>query len=187
MEGTSAFMINRRALLDASRLAVLGGAALTLTGCQALERDPLPDMVSLAPVPGLKTPMGSPLPGLTGRVFRDRAVVLNVWASWCPYCRSEHDTLMRLGRNGTIPVLGIVYRDQPEAAAHYLRSAGNPYRALGQDQQNWVRSHLRQSGVPATHIVAPNGRVIATFPGALNHDRVESELRPAYERAKTIS
>lgn len=169
-----------------SALVIAAGGALALAGCNPVARAPLPETVNLPSIAGLKTAMGSPLPGLSGAVFRRGPVVLNVWASWCPYCQGEHDTLMALARDPNLMLLGIVFRDKPEAAAAYLRKAGNPYRALGLDQNQWVSKNLRQSGVPTTYVVDGAGKILEVLVGGLSPDRVETSLRPAYERAKAL-
>lgn len=173
---------NRRTILG-----LAAGGAVSLGGCNPMQRDPLPDIVNLAPVPGLTTALGSPLPGLKGSVFRRSALVLNVWASWCPYCQGEHDTLMALARDPNLMLAGIVYRDRPEAARDYLRKTGVPFRALGVDSGGWVWRHLGQSGVPHTYVVDKHGKVVEVLPGALTRQWVESRLRPAYERAKATA
>ena len=162
-------------------------SALALGGCNPLARDPLPDVVHLPPVSGLTTAMGSPLPGLAGPVFRRMPVVLNVWASWCPFCQGEHGTLMALARDPNLMLLGIAFRDKPEPVRNYLRSAGNPFRALALDRDGWVGRHLRQSGVPTTYVINAAGKIVEILPGALTWQRVETTLRPAYERAKATA
>ncbi|MGL4495514.1 MAG: redoxin family protein [Beijerinckiaceae bacterium] len=177
MEGMS-----RRAAIAAT--LALGA---TVAGCNGTPSAPLPETVNLPPVPGARTPMGSQAPGLIGRVFRGEPAIVNVWASWCPYCRSEHELLNALGRDPRIRLLGILRGDDPAKAADYLRQAGNPYRALGVDQAGFAAKHLRPRGVPATYVVDPLGRIVAHLPGALSPERVESELRPAYQRARTLT
>lgn len=169
-----------------NRRGVLGLAAgAALAGCNPASRKPLPDMTDLPAVAGLTTAMGSPLPGLQGPVFRRTALVLNVWASWCPYCRGEHGLLMKLAQNPNMTLIGIVFRDHPEPVRDYLRKDGNPYRALGMDRNGWVAQHLGQRGVPSTYVVDASGRIIESFLGSLTAERVETSLRPAYERAKS--
>ena len=47
---------------------------------------------------------------LTGSVM-----LLNVWATWCPACRTEHSYLMALAEQG-VPIVGLNYKDdRPKA------------------------------------------------------------------------
>ena len=44
--------------------------------------------------------------------------VLNVWASWCPNCRTEHPLLGDLA--SAVPLYGLNYRDKGDAACAWL-------------------------------------------------------------------
>ena len=53
--------------------------------------------------------------------------LLNVWASWCRACRVEHPLLLELAKNGTIPIVGLNYKDERSDARAWLTRHGNPY------------------------------------------------------------
>lgn len=162
-------------------LGLAAGAAL-LSGCRAgAEGTVLPD-VALPPLPDLSR-NGWPVPGIAAGQFRGRVSVLNVWASWCPYCRGEHDQLMRLSQDGRLALVGLVYRDKPEAASTYLRRAGNPFRAVSHDPEGRLTRALGPRGVPATYVVDRTGRVVLHVSGALDDAVVGERLRPALLRA----
>ena len=52
--------------------------------------------------------------------------MLNVWASWCAACRDEHPLLIELGESRIVPIVGLNYKDKPEAGKAWLQQFGDP-------------------------------------------------------------
>lgn len=168
---------------DAGRRALLLGLpALLLAGCSKAVGATLPE-VELAGLPGLLTADGRPVPGLVRDAFRRGPALLNIWASWCPDCRAEHGQLMRLARDNGLRLLGLVFRDKPEAAAAYLRRAGNPFEAVALDDGGIARL-LGQKGVPYSYVVSGRGRVLAMVAGSLDDRAVAETIMPAVRSAQ---
>jgi cytochrome c biogenesis protein CcmG/thiol:disulfide interchange protein DsbE len=168
-------------LLAPTRRAVLGLAALGgLAAC-----DPLGNVLPAVSLPGVEglTLHGWPVPGIAGDQFRRRVSVLNVWASWCPYCRSEHGELMKLSNDRRFALVGLVFQDTAEKARAYLKAAGNPFSALAVDGNGVFTRVLGQRGVPATYVIDREARVTLRLRGAISPERVTAELMPAVETA----
>ena len=49
-----------------------------------------------------------------------KPVLLNVWATWCPTCRAEHQYLNQLSAQG-IRVVGMNYKDDRQKAISWLK------------------------------------------------------------------
>ena len=62
-------------------------------------------------------------------IINGKPVLINVWATWCPTCRAEHQYLRSLAAQG-IRIVGINYKDDRQKAVNWLHELGNPY-ALG--------------------------------------------------------
>lgn len=116
----------------------------------AMDR-PLPEF-SLAPMPG--TDLGFASSDLLGRV-----VLINVFASWCSSCRSEHPKLLQLAKTADVPIYGVNWKDSKGAGKLFLNKAGNPYIATGDDSMGMLGSALNVTGVPETYIVDAQGRL----------------------------
>lgn len=109
---------------------------------------------------------------------RGRVVVLAFWATWCAACRAEAPALSRLHARGA-RVFGVSVDALPlarvDAAA---RRFGMTYPiALA------TRADAERFGVevlPTIYVIAPDGRVAASFTGAAS----ERALREAVDRAR---
>jgi len=166
------------------RVVVAGGAATLLAACTQETVAVLP-AVTIPPVEGLRTSSGWPVPGITPDTFRGGVTVLNVWASWCGYCRGEHQLLKSLAADGRFRLIGLVYKDNPTAARAYLREAGNPYHALGLDPRNMLTKALNQRGVPNTFVIDTSGNVVARVPGALSDESIKRIILSAVVSARS--
>ena len=180
-------MLSRRTLLSVSALGGFGALGMWYgwrTGRIALGPVDLPE-VALPPVPGV-TFAGAPVPGVDTQAFRDKLVVLNFWASWCPYCRSEHHLLMELAADPKLALVGVVMDDTAEKVAGYLNAEGNPFRYLSIDAKREIIRPMRQRGVPST-LVIPPGQTRSAFkhPGALTKPVIANALRPVLDAALT--
>lgn len=142
-----------RYAIPAALLAVL--AALFLRGLQlqpGYEESPL--VCQPAPefsLPDLADPaerVGSP--DLSGRM-----ALLNVWATWCIGCRQEHAYLLELARSG-VPIYGINWNDDREAALEWLDTLGNPYVASAFDDVGSVAIDYGVYAAPETFLISPD-------------------------------
>ncbi len=115
--------------------------------------------------------------------LRDGEVKLvNYWASWCAPCRAEHPNLEALAEEG-IPVYGINYKDPLGNAETFLTDLGDPYRAIGRDEQGRMALDWGLYGVPETYVIDGEGTIILRFAGPITERVIESTIRPALEKA----
>ena len=98
-----------------------------------------------------------------------RPMIVNVFASWCAPCRLEHPKLMALKARG-VAVVGIAYKDEPEATAAFLDELGDPYSMVLVDREGRAGLDLGVSGVPESFAVDALGRVVAKQSGPLLED-----------------
>ncbi|USD66386.1 DsbE family thiol:disulfide interchange protein [Vibrio sp. SCSIO 43136] len=95
--------------------------------------------------------------------------LVNVWASWCGVCLSEHDYLHTLADSG-IPILGINYRDKVSSAAQYLHTQGNPYQKIAFDPNAELALKLGVIGTPESILVDRQGKIQVRHLGKLTPD-----------------
>lgn len=102
--------------------------------------------------------------------YRGRVVFLNLWATWCPPCLEELPAIANLAANPRlkdVAFLCISTDESAEAVRNYVKS------------KNWPMTVLRAvspppglvaDGLPATFVIAPDGRVVVAEVGSAQWD-----------------
>ena len=104
--------------------------------------------------------------------------LLNVFGSWCPTCQDEHPFLMREGKSLGIRLIGLDWKDQPEAAKRWLKQFGNPYQTIIVDEDGHAGIDFGVYGAPETFLVDAQGVIRYKRIGMLTPDVIASELKP---------
>ena len=154
-------------------LAVFLGIGLSL--------DPraIPSPLIGKPVPEFRlAPVKGRTLGLATEDLKGEVSVVNVFASWCTACREEHPLWMELARRRALPIHGLNYKDQPDAAARWLDELGDPYTRTGADLDGRVGIDWGVYGVPETFVIDRQGRIRRKFIGAITRKIVDAELLP---------
>ena len=166
-------------------LGTLFGGYLIATQFFGYERDSLPSALIDRPVPETALPpLFEERPGLDPALLRAPGVKLvNVWASWCGPCRVEHPELMRLAEAG-VPIHGLNYKDEPQAARGFLEELGDPYQAVGRDPSGRAGVEWGVYGVPETFVIDGDGRIVLKHVGPIQNDDLETIILPAIAAAE---
>lgn len=120
--------------------------------------------------------------GLASRDLEGEVSLVNVFASWCVACRTEHPILLQLQREGVVPIYGLNYKDHPDDAAAWLDSLGDPYTRTGADLDGRVAIDWGVYGVPETFLIDRNGRIAYKHIGPVTAEVLEQKLRPLIAR-----
>ena len=146
-----------------------------------LDWDPTWTFDTVEDAPWIKD-VGGTVPASTVN-FHDGTYVVNVWASWCPPCRSEMPAMLQLARTlekEKITFVFISYDEGwPEVAQMYRDVAGGMPRGVvnvrdvkgagaGTDKPTdtfWVR--LGATAVPETFVIR-DGKVLAKVVGEID-------------------
>jgi len=91
--------------------------------------------------------------------FVGKPVLINVWATWCPSCRQEHEQLLRIAQDNKIDIIGLNYKDERAAATNWLRQLGNPYVFNIYDEAGMLGLDLGVYGAPETYLLDAQGVV----------------------------
>jgi|TARA_R110002020_G_scaffold469794_1_gene695084 cytochrome c biogenesis protein CcmG/thiol:disulfide interchange protein DsbE len=162
-------------------------AVLGVVLAWGLTRDPgnLPSTLISKPVPDFALPpvKGRTL-GLSSTDLKGEVSLVNVFASWCVACRAEHPLFMKLAAQGTVPLHGLNYKDQPDDAAKWLDSLGDPYTRTGADISGRVAIDWGVYGVPETFVIGADGRVAYKHIGPVSDEALNGTILPLVEELR---
>lgn len=145
----------------ARRRAILSAlAACALAACgKASEEDRTFPSLALARLEG----------GVIGLdALRDRPVLVNLWATWCPPCRREMGSLERMSRRvgDAIRVVGISVDEDLNLAREFVRKEGVTFVNLTDPGMRALRGPLSVTTLPETVLVKPDGQIVLRIRGA---------------------
>ena len=160
-------------------LAALLGAGLNLDPAE------VPSPLVGKAVPGFRlAQLDDPGRSISPADLRGQVWLLNVWASWCAACRDEHHALSAFAQSGSVPVIGLNYKDTREQGLAWLERFGNPYHATAFDQDGRVGLEFGVYGVPETFVIDKRGVVRFKFIGALTPALIRHKLMPLIAELK---
>ncbi len=125
------------------------------------------------------------VPGFaTADLAKGKVTVVNFWASWCGPCVEEHPLLADLKVAAGVDVFGVNYKDQASSARRFLGRYGNPFAAVGTDDNGRNAIEWGVYGMPETFIVNGKGEIIYKHVGPLSAEAIKSKIVPLIEKAK---
>jgi thiol-disulfide isomerase/thioredoxin len=106
-------------------------------------------------------------------------VILNFWASWCPSCREEVPMFNRLNKKiagSSILLYGIEAENlSPDDQDTAIQKVGMEYPVLRQDpSDSWGIERIEV--IPTTVIINPRGKVVATYKGVMDGDKLLKDI-----------
>ncbi|WP_168403208.1 DsbE family thiol:disulfide interchange protein [Erwinia amylovora] len=115
-------------------------------------------------------------------VLKDgKPLLLNVWATWCPTCRAEHQFLNSLATQG-VRVVGLNYKDDRQKAIRWLNTLGNPYALSLYDGDGMLGLDLGVYGAPETFLIDGRGIIRYRHTGELNERVWGGEVKPLWQK-----
>ena len=117
--------------------------------------------------------------------LRGKAVVLNIWASWCIPCKEEApylEQVWRSNRERGLVVLGLDARDFRADARRFAKRLGLTF-PLVYDGPGDELDGYGITGFPETFVIDREGRVVEAFAGAVNGEDERVRLRAAIDEA----
>ena len=104
--------------------------------------------------------------------------IFNVWASWCTPCRVEHPLWNQLAPQKLVPIVGLNYKDQPDAAKRWLAELGDPYMLTVSDLDGRVGIDWGVYGVPETFVIDKKGVIRHKHIGPVTPEAMQKKIIP---------
>ena len=144
---------------------------------------PAPRQDFLAPDFTLKTPEGETF-ALSG--LRGQAVLVNLWATWCPPCRAEMPAIQKLydeykDQDFVVFAINMTYKDDFSAIAPFVQENKLSFPILLDETGEVARKYELRS-LPSSFFIDQNGVIQEVVIGgpmaeALLRTRIESLLQ----------
>ena len=100
---------------------------------------------------------------------KDKLILVNMWATWCPPCRAELPSLADLSNDaslsGSLVVLCVSTDDRPEALKSFLSKNKLAFPAYFAPE---LPSDYVTDGIPATFLMNSDGQLLGSEVGAAN-------------------
>ncbi len=91
--------------------------------------------------------------------LRGQVSLVNVFGSWCTPCAVEHPTIVDIGQQDVVRIVGVNWRDERAAGQAWLNRLGNPYDIVLFDDLSLLAIGLGVTGAPESFIVDASGTV----------------------------
>jgi cytochrome c biogenesis protein CcmG/thiol:disulfide interchange protein DsbE len=153
-------------------------AVFLAVGLNLNPRD-IPSPLIDKPAPAFSAPkLGAPSETLSQADLKGKVWLFNVWASWCVSCRSEHPILNQLAQQKAAVIVGLNYKDEPDAAKNWLTQLGNPYDVSIMDQDGRIGIDWGVYGVPETFVIDKKGVIRYKHTGPVTSQDVQAIFLP---------
>lgn len=121
---------------------------------------------------------------LSSKALKGEVSLVNIFASWCVACVSEHPLLMELNKKNLVPIHGINYKDKQPDAVQWLAKLGDPYTMTGADVDGRVGIDWGVYGVPETFVIDKQGHIAYKQIGPVTAQILQEKILPLVEELK---
>lgn len=102
---------------------------------------------------------------LNALLSKNKAVLVNFWATWCPFCVEEIPDLIKLKakyKNSPFEIVGVNVGETSEAAGAYANRLKINYTVL-LDTENGVAESYHVVGIPTTFLISAEGKIVGEY------------------------
>jgi cytochrome c biogenesis protein CcmG, thiol:disulfide interchange protein DsbE len=153
------------------------------SGLSTAGQIPAPQQGFLAPDFVLKTPRGE---SVSLADLRGQAVLVNLWATWCPPCRAEMQSIEKIyqeykDQGFTVLAVNMTYQDDPLAVVPFVTEQSLTFPILLDETGDMANAYQLRS-LPSSYFIRRDGIINEVIIGgpmseALLRMRVEDILK----------
>lgn len=125
------------------------------------------------------------LPDLSGKYyklsdFKDKVIILDFWATWCPPCRKGIPDLIAIQKEyANVQVIGISVDQNPkEVIPDFVKEYKINYPVLIADEAV-LNAFGGIQNIPTTFVIDKNGKIISKYVGLVEKEVFERDIKRA--------
>ncbi len=103
---------------------------------------------------------------------RDRPVLVNFWATWCPPCVKELPTLQKAHLNGDLHVVTVATDERSDVLAFASRLQLKLPISMVEDVGNLDQTLKVPNTIPYSVLLTADGKVVRTISGLITDERI---------------
>lgn len=108
--------------------------------------------------------------------YRGKIVMLNFWATWCPYCVREMPDMDKLQKeNDDFVILAVDVKEEKAKVEKYINEGGYEFEVLLDIEGDTARTYLI-SNYPTSYFIDKEGILIGGIPGMLEYPQMKEIL-----------
>ncbi len=99
---------------------------------------------------------------LSSDYFNNKYVIVQVWASWCPYCHKQNANMQKLyeqTRDTDLRILTLSVDQNPANAEKYVKVNGVGF-PVAMMTPELAAAIGKRRGIPELYVISPQGRVV---------------------------
>lgn len=152
-----------------------------------LHPNEIPSSLINKPVPIFQAPsLFHPTKMLTNDLFKGHVSLLNVFATWCVSCVTEHELLMQLYQSTfDFRIYGLSYKDHRNTVQRWLQKRGDPYRAVINDETGNIGIDFGVYGTPETFVIDQQGIIRDKIIGPVDESIFQKRLLPLIQQLRS--
>jgi len=137
----------------------------------------------VSPTPKIKSLPDAVLKNLEGKEvrlseFRGTPLIVNIWASWCPFCRVELKDFSELGKTaeGKFMIVAINRGETPEISRNFANQSASGTIIFLLDEKDEFYKSINGFSMPETLFVDPEGIIKLHRRGALELEEMKRRV-----------
>ncbi len=147
-----------------NKVFTVGAVLLIALSCGAMSKkvnaeQVQPKTASIAPDFSLKSPEGK---AVKLSNFKGKVVLVNFWATWCPYCVKEMPDLVKLYSKAggkDFEIISVDIQENPDSVKAFIAKNGIKH-TVAIDPSGDTAQAYRVVGIPTNVLIDKNGNVV---------------------------
>ncbi|MBI5207535.1 MAG: TlpA family protein disulfide reductase [Candidatus Firestonebacteria bacterium] len=110
--------------------------------------------------------------------LNSKIIIINFWATWCPYCIMEMPDFVSLYntyKNNGVAILGIALDDEESVQSFLKKNKINYPILMGTNDVRQAYGGIR--GLPTTFVLNNKKEIVASFEGKVDKAVIENEIK----------